>query len=115
MAANATMQDVINALAALTTSLQTVTVNVQTLTNHRSTPRPVRIVERPTAFEGKDSETSRLFRSAFLMWAFDNSDTFAERDAQGNKQYALDRTTVLLNGSSLIRSALSYMKGDAAV
>ena len=71
----------INALTAqvttLTQALATLTGATGTLTGHT---RPINIVEKPKAFEGKSSEEAHLFHSSFMVWVHDHKAAFTKHD-----------------------------------
>ena len=86
---------------------------VQRQTVASSYTRAVTTVEKPQAFKGEDSETARIFRHAFLVWARANPRAFAQVDNQGN--FITDANgAVLFDDAKCISSALSFMQGKAA-
>lgn len=96
----------------LSTQVANLAGTVTTIANSQG-DKKVSVVEKPKTFAGKDSESARLFRHAFLVWAKNNSNTFALRDAQGNVVSTGGVPT--LDSNKCISSALSYMTDDAAV
>lgn len=73
----ATVQGLATQVAQLTTEMATLTVNVATTTATvnqlvaagpgNATIAAVKIVEKPTRFDGKNSEKARQFRNAFYV------------------------------------------------
>ena len=61
-----TLADTVQSLAA---SVATLTGATGSITGHT---RPINIVEKPKAFEGKTSEGACLFRSSFTVWVQDH-------------------------------------------
>lgn len=121
--ANLTQADVLNILGSLGNHIDNVAATVQGLTNSvtafvrtQSVPHPkeVAVVEKPTSFKGKGSESARLFRNTFYVWALNNAKSFYMRDANGNFQLDINGHRVL-NHRKMITSALSFMVEDAAI
>ena len=58
-------------IRSLTTTVNNLAQSVATLTGATGSitghTRPINIVEKPKAFEGKSSEQARLFRSSFMV------------------------------------------------
>jgi hypothetical protein len=121
-AVNISAQDLMNLMGSMATSISALTASVQALVNAQannvntssSTSGLRSIVEKPVVFKGKDSESARLFRSAFRVWINANEDRFAHRDPQGKKVQGANGAT-LLNVHKMVPSALSFMVEDAAV
>jgi hypothetical protein len=109
------MDSMATSISALTASVQAL-VNAQanTVNASPSASGSRSIVEKPVIFKGKDSESARLFRSAFRIWINANEDCFALRDPQGKKVQGANRA-ILLNVHKMVPSALSFMVEDAAV
>jgi hypothetical protein len=72
------------------------------------------IIEKPVVFKGKDSESARLFRSAFRIWINANEDRFVLRDAQGKKVQGANGA-ILLDVHKMVPLALSFIAEDAAM
>jgi hypothetical protein len=71
------------------------------------------MVEKPTNFEGKNSESARLFRSAFRVWVESNERFFHHWP---NGFHVVNQAgEELLDEPKMITSALSFMIKDAAV
>lgn len=107
MAGHITEQQVLNMfnlltaqVATLATEVGNTNANVAALatTQTTTTQSNKSTVEKPTNFEGKDSEGARMFRSVFWLWAQDSQRFANDTDAR-----------------RLIVSALSFMRGEAAV
>jgi hypothetical protein len=72
---NISAQDLMNLIGSMATSISALTASVQALVNAQannvnaspSTSGSRSIVEKPVVFKGKDSESARLFRSAFRV------------------------------------------------
>jgi hypothetical protein len=119
---NISAQDLMNLMGSMATSISALTTSVQALVNAQannvnaspSASGSRFIVEKPVVFKGKDSESARLFRSAFRVWINANEDRFALRDPQGKKVQGANRA-ILLNVHKMVPSALSFMAKDAAV
>jgi hypothetical protein len=119
---NISAQDLMNLMGSMATSISALTASVQALVNAQvnnvnmslSVSGSRSIVEKPVVFKGKDSESARLFRSAFRVWINANEDRFALRDAQGKKVQSANRAT-MLDVHKMVPSALSFMAEDAAV
>ena len=95
----------------LAQSVATLTGATGSITGHT---RPINIVEKPKAFEGKTSEGARLFRSSFTVWVQDHESAFAKRDKYG-QMITDDDDNVVYSGRKMISSALSFMTGNAAI
>lgn len=76
------MASLISQVTALTATVNTLATTVTTLAGvnsaHPGQTRPVSIVEKPKAFEGKTSEAARLFRSSFAVWVQSQEAVFAQ-------------------------------------
>jgi hypothetical protein len=111
-----------NLMGSIATSISALTASVQALVNAQannvntnpSASGSRSIVEKPVVFKGKDSESARLFRSAFRVWINANEDRFALQDAQGKKVQGANGAT-MLDVHKMVPSALSFMAEDAAV
>jgi hypothetical protein len=109
-------------MGSMATSISTLTASVQALVNAQannvntspSASGSRSIVEKPVVFKGKDSESARLFRSAFRVWINANENRFALQDAQGKKVQGANGAT-MLDIHKMVPSALSFMAEDAAV
>ena len=105
-------------IRSLTTTVNNLAQSVATLTGATGSitghTRPINIVEKPKAFEGKSSEQARLFRSSFMVWVQDHEAAFAKRDEYGHVITDDDGNT-RYNGRKMITSALSFMTGNAAI
>ena len=70
----------VTAVKSLAATVQTLSQSVATLTGATGSitghARPINIVEKPKAFEGKTSEGARLFRSSFTVWVQDHESAF---------------------------------------
>ena len=105
------IQNLTNTVTTLSATVTTLAGATGVTTNHT---RPTTTVEKPKAFEGKSSESARLFRTHFIVWARSQEGTFAARDANGmvkkeaNGNIALDR-------KKIIPSALSFLTGNASI
>jgi hypothetical protein len=71
------------------------------------------VVEKPTSFEGKDSESARLFRSAFRVWVESNK-RFFQHWPNGTR-VVNQAGEELLDEPKMITLALLFMTKDAAV
>jgi hypothetical protein len=71
------------------------------------------VVEKPTGFEGKDSESAWLFRSAFRIW-MESNERFFQHWPNGTRVIN-QAGEELLDKSKMITLALSFMTKDAAV
>ena len=102
----------------LTTTVNNLAQSVATLTGATGSitghTRPINIVEKPKAFEGKTSEGARLFRSSFTVWVQDHESAFAKRDEYGSI-VTDDEGKTVYSGRKMISSALSFMTGNAAI
>ena len=87
---------------------------VSAMQSANSGPRKVSVVEKPATFKGKDSESARLFRNAFYVWAEANKETFAEREANGRVALLPDGR-IRMDSRRTILSAMSFMTEDAAL
>jgi hypothetical protein len=96
-------------VATLSTSVSTVVsaLSRQNGSSHGS------VVEKPTSFEGKDSESARLFRSAFCVWV-ESNERFFQHWPNGTR-VVNQAGEELLDEPKMITSALSFMTKDAAV
>ncbi len=121
--AGLTQADVLNLLGQLGTHINNVATTVQGLTNSvtafvhtqsASHTKDIAVVEKPTSFKGKGSESARLFRNAFYVWALHNAKSFYIRDVNGNFQLDVNGHR-MLNARKMITSALSFMSDDAAI
>jgi hypothetical protein len=71
------------------------------------------VVKKPTSFEGKDSESAWLFRSAFCIWVESNEKFFQHWP---NSIHVINQAgEELLNKPKMITSALLFITKDAAV
>jgi hypothetical protein len=72
---NISAQDLMNLMGNMVASISALTASVQALVNAQANNASVSpsasgsqsIVEKPVVFKGKDSESARLFRSAFRV------------------------------------------------
>jgi hypothetical protein len=71
------------------------------------------VVEKPTSFEGKDSESAWLFRSAFRVWV-ESNERFFQHWPNGTR-VVNQAGEELLDEPKMITSALSFMTKDTAV
>jgi hypothetical protein len=71
------------------------------------------MIEKPTSFEGKDSESAWLFYSAFYVWVKSNK-WFYQHWPNSICIVHQDREE-LLDESNIIMSALSFIIKDATV
>jgi hypothetical protein len=100
---NISAQDLINLMGSMATSISALTTSVQALVNAQannvntslSASGLRSIIEKPVIFKGKDSESARLFRSAFRVWINANEDRFALRNPQGKKVQGANGATLL--------------------
>ena len=108
----------VTAVKSLANTVQTLSQSVATLTGATGSitghTRPINIVEKPKAFEGKTSEGARLFRSSFTVWVHDHESAFAKRDEYGSI-VTDDEGKTVYSGRKMISSALSFMTGSAAI
>jgi hypothetical protein len=119
---NISAQDLMNLMGSMATSISALTTSVQALVNAQannvnaslSASGSRSIVKKPVVFKSKDSESARLFRSAFRVWINANEDCFALRDPQGKKVQGANGA-ILLDVHKMVPSALSFMAKDAAV
>jgi hypothetical protein len=71
------------------------------------------VVEKPTSFEGKDSESTRLFCSAFYAWVESNERFFQHWP---NSTHVVNQAgEELLDEPKMITLALLFMTKDAAI
>jgi hypothetical protein len=96
-------------VATLSTSVSTV---IGALSRQNGSSRGS-VVEKPTSFEGKDSESARLFRSAFRVWV-ESNERFFQHWPNGTR-VVNQAGEELLDEPKMITSALSFMTKDAAV
>jgi hypothetical protein len=96
-------------VATLSTSVSTV---VGALSQQNSSSRGS-VVEKPTSFEGKDSESARLFRSAFCVWV-ESNERFFQHWPNGTR-VVNQAGEELLDEPKMIMLALSFMTKDTAV
>jgi hypothetical protein len=96
-------------VATLSTSVSTV---VSALSRQNGSSRGS-VVEKPTSFEGKDSESARLFHSAFRVWV-ESNERFFQHWPNGTR-VVNQAGEELLDEPKMITSALSFMTKDAAV
>jgi hypothetical protein len=96
-------------VATLSTSVSTV---VRALSQQNGSSRSS-VVEEPNSFEGKDSESARLFRSAFRVWV-ESNEQFFQHWPNGTR-VVNQAGEELLDKPKMITSALSFMTKDAAV
>jgi hypothetical protein len=119
---NISVQDLMNLMGSMATSISVLTVSVQALVNAQvnnvnatlSASGLHLIVEKPIVFKGKDSKSAQLFRSAFCIWINANEDCFALCNQQGKKVQGGNRAT-LLDIHKMVSSALYFMAKNAAV
>jgi hypothetical protein len=117
-------QDGVPTLADLTRHVQTLVMQMQSLTTvvtglanrpsgnnyHHSKA----VVEKPQPFKGQGSEQARIFRSAFMVFASDREREFGTYHADGSP--VIDVNGVhLMNQRKLITSFLTFMQEDAAI
>ena len=109
----------VQGINALTQQVNTLAQAVATLTGATGQitghTRPINIVEKPKAFEGKTSELARLFCSSFTVWVHDHDAAFASRDPTTHAVITDANGDTVYNGKKMISSALSFMTGNAAV
>jgi hypothetical protein len=85
---NISAQDLMNLMGSMATSISALTASVQALVNAQANNTNMSpsasgshsIVEKPIVFKDKDSESTRLFRSAFCIWINANKNRFALRN-----------------------------------
>jgi hypothetical protein len=119
---NISAQDLMNLMGSMATFISALTASVQALVNTQannvntsSSASGLRsIVEKPVVFKGKDSESARLFRSAFRVWINANEDRFALCNQQGKKMQRANGA-ILLDVHKMVPLALSFIAEDAAV
>jgi hypothetical protein len=109
-------------MGSMATSISALTASIQALVNAQannvntslSASGSRSIVKKPIVFKSKDSESARLFRSAFCVWINANEDWFALRDPQEKKVQGANGA-ILLDVHKMVPLALSFMAEDTAV
>jgi hypothetical protein len=114
------LEDLVYSLAqsvqSLNTTVTTLSTSVSTVVGALSRQNGLSrglVVKKPTSFEGKDSESARLFHSAFRIWVESNKRFFQHWP---NGTHVVNQAEEeLLNEPKMITSALLFMTKDAAV
>ena len=97
----------LDALATKVTELTTQVTRHVTIASTRSASESSKsFVEKPVAFEGKDSHLARTFLAAFQVYAMNSHTKYGYLDSEGNWK-GDDKKWIL--------GAISFLKGDAAM
>jgi hypothetical protein len=100
----------LNATVAVLSTLVSMVVGVLSQQNGSSYGS---VVEKPTSFKGKNSESARLFCSAFHVW-IESNERFFQHWPNGTRVIN-QAGEELLNEPKMITLAFSFMTKDAAV
>jgi hypothetical protein len=103
----------VQSLNATVTTLSTLVLMVIGALSQQNSLSHGSVVEKPTSFEGKDSESARLFRSAFRIWVKSNKRFF--QHWPNSIRIINQAGEELLDEPKMITLALSFMTKDAAV
>ena len=99
---------------AVTTLTNTIGNNQATVNAAINSNKVTPFVEKPVPFKGKGSDSARLFRAAFRIYAEANKEKYALRHPDGRLARDAQTGAVLPDSQKWIVGALSFMQDEAA-